>query len=81
MLKKKNDSRKRFVDMGLENVAVAVARVTERAPRCSNKEGKKRRVPGSALARHTFNSPWVRQNLSSQAMFREYIYVYIFVFI
>ena len=33
---KKNDSRKRFVDIGLENVAVAAARVVERPPRCGS---------------------------------------------
>jgi hypothetical protein len=36
VLEKKNDSRNRFVDIGLENVAVAAARVVERPPRCSN---------------------------------------------
>ena len=38
-----NDSRKRFVDIGLENVAVAAAHVAELPPRCSNKGGQKRR--------------------------------------
>ena len=38
-----NDSRNRFVDIGLENVAVAVARVGDRPPRCSKKGVKKRR--------------------------------------
>ena len=42
-LEKTNDSRNRFVDIGLENVAVAAARVVERPPRCSLKGGHKRR--------------------------------------
>ena len=33
----KNDYRKRFVDIGLEYVTVAAARVVELHPRCSNK--------------------------------------------
>ena len=40
---KNNDSRKRFVDIGLVNVAVAAARVTDIPSRCSNKVGLKRR--------------------------------------
>ena len=32
-----------FTNIGLENVAVAAARVVELSPCCSNKEGKKRR--------------------------------------
>ena len=40
---KKNDFGGRFVDIGVENVAVAAARVVERPPRCSNKGVKKRR--------------------------------------
>ena len=39
----KNDSRNRFVDIGLENVAVTAARVSERPPRRSNKGLQKRR--------------------------------------
>ena len=38
-----NDSRKRFVDIELENVAVAAARVTEGPPHWSIKGGQKRR--------------------------------------
>ena len=33
----------RFINIGLENVAVAAASVVERPPRCSNKGGQKRR--------------------------------------
>ena len=40
ILEQNNDSRKRVVNIGLESVAVAVARVTERPPRCSNKRDK-----------------------------------------
>ena len=40
MLGKKNNSRKRFVDIGLEHVAVAAARVKKRPPRCSLKVSK-----------------------------------------
>ena len=39
-LKKDIDSRGRFVDIGLENVNVAAARVTDLPPRCSSKEVK-----------------------------------------
>ena len=35
-----NDSRSRFVDIGLENIAVAAARVEGAPSRCSNKGGK-----------------------------------------
>ena len=41
ILKKKFGDR--FVDIGVENVAVAAARVVERPPRCSLKGGHKRR--------------------------------------
>ena len=37
---KNNDSHRRFVDIGLENVAVAAARVVELPPRCNNKRIK-----------------------------------------
>ena len=43
VLEKKNEFDGRFVDIGLENVAVAAARVVERPPRCSLKGGHKRR--------------------------------------
>ena len=39
----KNDFRGRFVDIGLENVAVVAARVTDRPSRCSLKGVQKRR--------------------------------------
>ena len=39
----KNEFGGRFVDIGLGNVAVAVARVCDRPPRCSNKGVQKRR--------------------------------------
>ena len=35
----KNEFGGRFINIGLENVAVAVARVVELPPRCSNKGG------------------------------------------
>ena len=43
ILKKKNEFGGRFVDIGLENVAVAAARVVERHPRYSNKGLQNRR--------------------------------------
>ena len=43
ILEKKNDSRNRFVDIGLGNVAVAVARVVELPSRSGLKGGCKRR--------------------------------------
>ena len=42
-LEKMNEFGGRFVDIGLENVAVAAARVVGGPPRCSNKGGQKRR--------------------------------------
>ena len=39
----KNEFGKRFIDIGLENVAVAAARVIDRPPRYSNKGVQKRR--------------------------------------
>ena len=39
----KNEFGGRFIDIGLENVAMAVARVVELPPRCSNKPGQKGR--------------------------------------
>ena len=38
-----NEFGGRFIDIGLENVAVAAASVVELPPRCSNKGGQKRR--------------------------------------
>ena len=38
-----NEFGGRFIDIELENVAVAVARVLGGLPRCSNKGGQKRR--------------------------------------
>ena len=38
---KNNELGGRFIDIGLENVAVAAARVLERPPRCSHKGGQK----------------------------------------
>ena len=49
---KDNDSRNRFVDIGLENVAVAAARVVERPPRCSNKGVQKRRCLQNVCENH-----------------------------
>ena len=54
ILEKKNDSRSRFVDIGLENVAVAAARVVERPPRCSNKGVQKRRCLQNVCENHFF---------------------------
>ena len=39
---KRNEFGGRFIDIGLEKVVVAAARVVGGPPRCSNKEGKKR---------------------------------------
>ena len=39
----KNEFGSRCIDIGLENVAVAAARVVELPLRCNNKGGKKRR--------------------------------------
>ena len=39
----KNEFGMRFIDIGLENVAVAAGRVCDRPPRCSNKGFQKRR--------------------------------------
>ena len=39
----KNEFGGRFINIGIENVAVAVARVVGEPPRCSNKGGQKRR--------------------------------------
>ena len=51
ILKKKFGDR--FVDIGVENVAVAAARVVERPPRCSNNKGvKKRRCLQNACVNH-----------------------------
>ena len=38
-----NEFGGRFIDIGLENVAVAAARVCDRPPRCSKKGVQKRR--------------------------------------
>ena len=43
MLEKTNDSRMRFMDIGLENADVAVARVTDRPFRSGLKGFEKRR--------------------------------------
>ena len=40
ILEKNNDSRNRFVDSGLENVAVAATREVGAPSRCSNKGSK-----------------------------------------
>ena len=40
---KKNEFGGRFIDIGLEHIAVAAARVVGGLPRCSNKAGQKRR--------------------------------------
>ena len=40
---KKNEFGGRFINIGLEHVAVAAARVCDRPPRCSNKGVQKRR--------------------------------------
>ena len=40
---RQNEIGGRFIDIGLENVAVAAARVCDRPPRCSNKGVQKRR--------------------------------------
>ena len=39
----KNEFDRRFLNIGLEQITVAAARVVELPPRCSKKEGKKRR--------------------------------------
>ena len=39
----KNEFGKRFINIGLENIAVVAARVVELPPRCNNKRGIKRR--------------------------------------
>ena len=41
-----------FIDIGLENVAEAAARVVELPPRCSNKYGQKRRCLQNACENH-----------------------------
>ena len=42
-LSNKNKFGGRFINIGLDNVAVAAARVVELPPRCNNKGDKKRR--------------------------------------
>ena len=46
--------RGRFIDIGLENVAVAAARVVGGPPRCSNKRVQKRRCLQNVYENHLF---------------------------
>ena len=49
---KENKFGKRFIDIGLENVAVTAARVVELPPRYTKKVGKKRRCLQNARENH-----------------------------